>query len=177
MGEVAIIPKNTKVCMGQRIMLLRTFEKYLLPKYLHYATLEPLFQQRMRKNAIGTGVKHLRVGDVEELTFPICSVDEQRQVIYEIESRLSVCDKIEETIESSLQQAEALRLSIIKKAFEGKLVPQDPNDEPAEKLLERIRALRHGSAKLTTRAQGKQGKAKPEKKENGTKISAVDKFK
>lgn len=87
----------------------------------------------------------------------ICSPVEQEKVVKEIESRLSVCDKIEETIESSLQQAEVLRLSIIKKAFEGKLVPQDPNDEPAEKLLERIRALRQSSTKLTSRAQGKQG--------------------
>lgn len=169
MGEVAIIPPNTKVCMGQRIMLLRTFKKYLLPKYLHYATLEPLFQQRMRKNAIGTGVKHLRVGDVEELTFPICSIEEQRQVISEIETRLSVCDKIEETIESSLQQAEALRLSIIKKAFEGKLVQQDPNDEPAEKLLERIRALRQ--------TKGMKGKGKPKKKEKETKTKKSSKLK
>lgn len=68
------------------------------------------------------------------------NIFEQIQVVHEIESRHSVCDKIEETIADSLQQAEALRLSILKKAFEGKLVPQDPNDEPAERLLERIRA-------------------------------------
>ncbi|MFZ4428676.1 MAG: type I restriction endonuclease subunit S, partial [Saprospiraceae bacterium] len=59
-----------------------------------------------------------------------------------IESRLSVCDKIEESIAQSLQQAEALRQSILKKAFEGKLVPQDPNDEPAGVLLARIQAER-----------------------------------
>ena len=75
----------------------------------------------------------------------------QQKVVSEIESRLSVCDKIEETIENSLLQAEALRLSIIKKAFEGKLVPQNPSDEHAEKLLERIRAAK--------------GKGKPEKME------------
>ena len=51
-------------------------------------------------------------------------------------------DKLEQTIEASLQKAESLRQSILKKAFEGKLVPQDSNDEPAEKLLERIRAER-----------------------------------
>ena len=46
---------------------------------------------------------------------------------------------MEQTIEESLEQAKALRQSILKKAFEGKLVQQDPNDEPVEKLLERIR--------------------------------------
>ena len=46
---------------------------------------------------------------------------------------------MEQTIEESLEQAKALRQSILKKTFEGKLVPQDPNDEPVEKLLERIR--------------------------------------
>jgi hypothetical protein len=70
------------------------------------------------------------------------SMEEQQRIVAEIESRLSVCDKIEESIEKSLKQAESLRQSILKKAFEGKLVPQDPNDEPANALLARIQAER-----------------------------------
>jgi type I restriction enzyme S subunit len=50
-----------------------------------------------------------------------------------------VCDKLEQAVEESLKKAESLRQSILKKAFEGKLVRQDPNDEPAEKLLQRIK--------------------------------------
>ncbi|MGH7451886.1 MAG: restriction endonuclease subunit S, partial [bacterium] len=59
--------------------------------------------------------------------FPLVSTEEQHQIAQEIESRLSVCDKLEESIKESLQKAEALRQSILKKAFAGKLVPQDPN--------------------------------------------------
>ncbi len=74
------------------------------------------------------------------------TITEQRAIVAEIESRLSVCDKIEESIEQSLRQSESLRQSILKKAFEGKLVPQDPNDEPASKLLERIKAEKEKTA-------------------------------
>ena len=75
-----------------------------------------------------------------------CLPEEQHAIVAEIESRLSVCDKIEESIEQSLKQSEALRQSILKKAFEGKLVPQDPSNEPASTLLERIRTARQKQA-------------------------------
>ena len=63
----------------------------------------------------------------------------QMSIVQEIESRLSVCDKLKETVEQSLNKIKYLRQSILKKAFEGNLVPQNPEDEPAEKLLERIK--------------------------------------
>ena len=68
--------------------------------------------------------------------------EEQSLIVSEIEKRLSVCDKLEESIAQSLLQAEALRQSILKKAFEGKLVPQEPDDEPASVLLQWIKAER-----------------------------------
>jgi len=92
-----------------------------------------------------TGRKKLTKNALMNAQIKICSLSEQVLIVSEIESRLSVCDKLEESINQSLMQAEALRQSILKKAFEGKLVPQDPNDEPASVLLKRIRAEREKS--------------------------------
>jgi type I restriction enzyme S subunit len=58
---------------------------------------------------------------LSSLPVPICSHKEQEKVVQEIESRLSVADNLEETISNSLQQAEVLRQSILKKAFEGQI--------------------------------------------------------
>ena len=120
------------------------------PFYLQHALNSHHCYKQSQKYTHGVGNQDLGLTRMILITLPICSNEEQEEIVKEIESRLSVCDKIEEIIENSLQQAEALRLSIIKKAFEGKLVAQNPSDEPAEKLLERIRAAK--------------GNGKPEKK-------------
>jgi len=77
---------------------------------------------------------------IRSLSLPLPKLAEQQKIVSEIERHFSIADKIEQTIEKSLKESERLRQSILKKAFEGKLVEQNPEDEPAEKLLERIRA-------------------------------------
>ncbi len=72
----------------------------------------------------------------------ICGIEEQKVIVQLLEEKFSEADQLDQTITTALQQAEALRQSILKKAFSGQLVPQDPNDEPASELLARIKAER-----------------------------------
>jgi type I restriction enzyme S subunit len=87
----------------------------------------------------GNNQKALNKDRVENLLYPLFPLTEQMEILNRIESRLAICDKLEDTIEQSLKQSEVLRQSLLKKAFEGDFVPQDSNDEPVEKLIERIR--------------------------------------
>jgi type I restriction enzyme S subunit len=68
--------------------------------------------------------------------------------VSEVERRLSIVDEIEAQVDTNLRRAARLRQGILKRAFEGRLVPQDPTDEPAEKLLERIRQQRQPATKM-----------------------------
>ena len=71
--------------------------------------------------APATAQKNINLKTLENLVIPYCCINEQKKVVEEIESRLSVCDSIEKTVDNALQQAEGLRQSILKKAFEGEL--------------------------------------------------------
>lgn len=159
-GKIGTIGKPVRIVLPQNYTLSANVvliqPRKVNSKFLFYLFKSDFIESQFRKGQKATAQAAFGIQKVRTMDIPYPEPSQQEKIVQEIESRLSVCDKIEETIESSLQQAEALRLSIIKKAFEGKLVPQDPNDEPAEKLLERIRAIRQ--------AQGKQGNEKPTQK-------------
>ena len=82
---------------------------------------------------------------LSNVAIPLPPLAEQQRIVAEVELRLSVIQQAEASVEASLKRADRMRQSILKKAFAGELVPQDPIDEPASVLLERIRAERQAA--------------------------------
>jgi type I restriction enzyme, S subunit len=96
---------------------------------------------RARTTAGQTGISG---GDIRDMPVPLPPLVEQERVVAEAEQHLSVLVATEGLIEQNLQRATRLRQGILREAFEGRLVPQDPTDEPASELLRRIREQGNG---------------------------------
>lgn len=122
MGESAIIPKNERVCMGQRMMLLRVFYELTDVNYLHAAMMSMVIQQEISSLAVGVGVQHMRVGDVESLVVPVPPLEEQRFIAEEINQRLAAIQGLEKSLDSELQRSERLKQSVLQSAFSGNIL-------------------------------------------------------
>lgn len=110
------------------------------PEYVAFSLMTKF--EQMKKLSSATTIAYMNKTKCNSISIPLAPLAEQYRIVEEIERRFSVADEVEEVVDKGLKQAEQLRQSFLKVAFEGKLVPQDSGDEPAEKLLERIRKER-----------------------------------
>ncbi len=138
-------------CFPDSVVGFTAFEAVVRAEYIDYFI--QAMRTRIEAYAPATAQKNINLETLESLVVPYCSHAEQEAVLCELESKLSEADQLDQTLATALQQADALRQSILKKAFHGQLVKQDKNEEPATALLERIRAARAASP-----AKGRQAK-------------------
>ena len=121
-GKIGIVKcLSEKATVNSSLLVIRGLEVFV-PEFLFYLFSGPKLQSIVRARISGSATPHLFQNDIRKFNLMVPPIEEQHQIVSEIESRLSVCDKLERTIEDNLQQAKALRQSILKKAFEGRLV-------------------------------------------------------
>ena len=121
------------------------------------------FNKVFAQVAAGVGINHLSAAKFSKMAVPLAPEAEQNQIVDEVAERLSQTVKTNELVIANLRRAAFLRQSILKQAFEGKLVPQDPKDEPASLLLERLQGKQLANQsksddKPSSRTRGRQRK-------------------
>ena len=145
-GRMAIWKGDIKDCVHQNHIIRARLHTGLMSQYVETYWNSPMGAGQVTQVASSTsGLYTLSVSKVSDLPVPLPPLAEQRRIVAEVERRLSVVQQAEAAVEASLARAERLRQSILKQAFSGRLVPQDPGDEPASALLERIRAEREAA--------------------------------
>ena len=121
LGMAATVPQKYDGYNAIDVVIAVPKKEFILSQYLAQYTNSPYGLEIVRKNQHGAAQGHLNVKEYGNLPIFLPNIPEQYSLLKKIESRLSVCDNIEQTIDTSLQQAEALRQSILKQAFEGEM--------------------------------------------------------
>ena len=118
--------------------------------YLYHFLKGPIGQAALTGGGAGVGRPNLNAPTIEAIPIPICSLPEQQEIVRLLDEQFEAIERNERELDAALQRSEALRQAILKKAFTGRLGPQDPADEPASALLARLRAERDVNADAKT---------------------------
>lgn len=166
-GRNILIDFEKEFLVSYSCAIIKNITTLMNPQFAFYYSISPVIKREIKRYTVQTTQANIGIGSIELFVFPLCSLQEQHQIVQAIESRLSVCDQLEQEIRINLEKAKALRQSILKKAFEGRLLSSEeiaackaaPDYEPAAILLERIRAARAVEKKKTTSKKQKKRKS------------------
>jgi type I restriction enzyme S subunit len=131
-----------KAYVSQHVALCRPIESVSTEFLYWYLIAETFGRKQLNELAYGAGKPGLNLNNIRSVKVSLPCLKEQKQIVLQIRNLLSIEDNLADSIDVELQRVELLRQSILKKAFSGQLVPQDPTDEPAAVLLDRIRAAK-----------------------------------
>jgi len=150
-GQAAIL--DIESTCNQNVAAVVINHGLVLPEYLY----NWFFMQyeRNRSFGSGSGPKALNCQRVRELDFVLPPLEEQKEIVRQVDKLFALADKLETHYQNAKGRIDKLYQSVLAKAFRGELVPQDPNDEPAEKLLERIMEEKARLSRSTQRPRRK----------------------
>jgi len=142
-GVSAIYRGPKKAFIYPDLMMKVKTQDNILVRYLHYSLLSEPVRDYFRNNATGTAGNMPKINQKVVMSAPISvpPLNEQQEIVSRVNTLFALADQILEKQKNAQQKTIKLRSSILAKAFRGELVPQDPEDEPADKLLERIKKL------------------------------------
>jgi type I restriction enzyme, S subunit len=133
-----LLPAN----INPQLTLVRPRAEVLMSGFLHLALNAEFFLSQVREATGGSALAFINLTETKRLRIPIPPLPEQQQIVRRVEALFALADQIEAHYAKAKVYVGKLTPSLLAKAFRGELVPQDPNDEPAQKLLQRIKSLK-----------------------------------
>jgi type I restriction enzyme S subunit len=153
-GRTAIFAGQAgKMLFQKALHRVRPITTRLRPVYLRYYMEYEVAARRVLPRLSETTIQHLTLEKMKRLPVPAPPIELQDRSISFIEDALSISEQVLSDVVKGLARAESLRRSILRCAFEGRLTPQNPNDEPASALLERIKAAHQSGSNPVRRGQ------------------------
>ena len=144
LGRACIFPGDEKESVTVvDVCIVRTTLGGTNHKWLMYWVNTPAIRADIEKYQSGTTRKRISRKNLAKIQFPVPPLPEQERIVAEIEKQFTRLDQAVASLKRAQAKLERYKASVLKAACEGRLVPQDPDDEPAEKLLERILANRY----------------------------------
>lgn len=158
-GKCAVFTGMEPAIPSAYLIRLRLMTEFILPKYVLYYLLSPTGQKLLRLSSTAVTQSNVNAESVKMFLIPLCSREEQRRVVRRVEQLIETGRIVGRTAKSLEKTIAAIEQAVLTSAFRGKLVPQDPNDEPASVLLERIK-----NAQTESRDGVSRRKPKPRRK-------------
>jgi len=152
-GQVGRVPPGRKYFLGPNVSLIRLLFDDAVPAYVESYLRSAGGLNRTLKLGKATAQGSISMEQIRTIAVPLPPLAEQESIVEAVEGQLSVIDHLESELDAKLNNTQALRQSILRHAFSGKLVPQDPKDEPASELLKRIAGEREQRAREAAAAK------------------------
>ena len=139
LGKVSILPSTEKFFLGPNVAVIRPQAEFLSSQFGATFYQSDFGFTRLRNSSVGAAQGSISMGRIRNAAIPIMGQEEQAEIVDRVEQAFSKADAVEATLDAQSRAAKALKQAVLKTAFEGKLVPQNPKDEPASELLKRIK--------------------------------------
>ena len=119
-GKPYILPCTPHYALSANVILIQPYREKINPKFLFWQFSSPLITKQLMVGSKATSQPAFGIKKARELNIRICEKEKQDTLLEDIEAKMSVCDSIEKTVDTTLAQADAMRQSILKQSFEGK---------------------------------------------------------
>jgi type I restriction enzyme S subunit len=157
-GRAALVQTDEPFCISQAVAVVRFGGLTAHEPFLLRVVQSRFTQDLIEAESMGTAIPHISITNFGRFPVPLPSLPEQREIVRRVEGLFALADQLEVRLATARRQVDALTPSLLARAFRGELVPQDPNDEPASILLDRIRSNQNALKKRSRQSSFKQSR-------------------